>query len=197
MQSERPHRRLRVSDHDRDVLAEILRQAAGDGRLDMDELDSRLGDALSAQTYADLDSLVADLPVAPLPSEGTPTLSRPPNAGTSALRIRATLDDQSRSGRWRVPDEIVAEPIYANIKLNFLHATAGAEHIYLTIKPGAGNVLLIVPDNWAVDSTALTSTWGSAKNRRESAQPAGPVIHVSGNIGSASFVARGPRFFEK
>jgi hypothetical protein len=34
--------RMRISDADRDKVAEILREAAGDGRIDLTELDQRL-----------------------------------------------------------------------------------------------------------------------------------------------------------
>lgn len=53
---------LRASDADREQVAERLRQAATEGRLGADELDERLGAALSARTYGELDLLVADLP---------------------------------------------------------------------------------------------------------------------------------------
>jgi hypothetical protein len=53
---------LRASDEDRERIAERLRAATAEGRLLTDELDERLGIALSARTYGELDSLVADLP---------------------------------------------------------------------------------------------------------------------------------------
>jgi hypothetical protein len=53
---------LRASDADREQVAERLRQATAEGRLHPDELDHRLGAALSAKTYGELDGLVADLP---------------------------------------------------------------------------------------------------------------------------------------
>jgi hypothetical protein len=53
---------LRASDADREQIAEQLRRAATEGRLSPDELDERLGSALAAQTYGELDRLVADLP---------------------------------------------------------------------------------------------------------------------------------------
>jgi len=54
--------RLRASDADREHIAERLRQATAEGRLRTDELEHRLGAALSASTYGELDALVADLP---------------------------------------------------------------------------------------------------------------------------------------
>ncbi|CAM5266149.1 hypothetical protein SSPIM334S_05275 [Streptomyces spiroverticillatus] len=52
-----PGRRpLRASDADREEVVEQLREAAAEGRLDMEELDERLGLALSAKTVDQLPS---------------------------------------------------------------------------------------------------------------------------------------------
>src|SRR5438874_9358737 len=56
---------LRASNADRERVAEILRTAATEGRLDLDELDERLAAVYRAKTYADLVPLTRDLPVAP------------------------------------------------------------------------------------------------------------------------------------
>jgi hypothetical protein len=53
---------LRASDADRDRVIERLRQATAEGRLLTEELEKRLEAALSARTYGQLDSLLADLP---------------------------------------------------------------------------------------------------------------------------------------
>lgn len=63
---------LRASDAEREQVAERLRQAAMEGRLLPEELEERIGAALSARTYGELDVLVADLPV-PLPPRRRPT----------------------------------------------------------------------------------------------------------------------------
>jgi hypothetical protein len=57
---------LRASDADREAVAERLRHAAVEGRLDPDELEERLHAALRARTYGDLRRLLSDLPVKPL-----------------------------------------------------------------------------------------------------------------------------------
>ena len=56
---------LRASHTDRDQVVELLRVAAGDGRISAEELDDRLERALTARTYAELAALTADLPVTP------------------------------------------------------------------------------------------------------------------------------------
>ena len=55
-------RSLRVSDSEREEVATQLRDHAAEGRLTPDELDERMGKALSARTGADLDVLLVDLP---------------------------------------------------------------------------------------------------------------------------------------
>src|SRR5215218_1736601 len=61
-----PHSSLRASDADRDAVAERLRHAAVEGRLEPDELEERLHAALRARTYGDLRRLLSDLPAKPL-----------------------------------------------------------------------------------------------------------------------------------
>jgi Domain of unknown function (DUF1707) len=58
----RSHHSLRASDADRDAVVDRLRDAAGEGRLEPDELEQRVDGALRARTYGDLAELIADLP---------------------------------------------------------------------------------------------------------------------------------------
>jgi hypothetical protein len=53
---------LRASDADREQVAERLRIALDEGRLNLHEYDDRLRDAFAAKTYAELNALLADLP---------------------------------------------------------------------------------------------------------------------------------------
>ncbi len=52
----------RAADADREAVAEDLREAFGEGRLDHDEYERRLDDVWGARTYGELDLLTADLP---------------------------------------------------------------------------------------------------------------------------------------
>jgi Domain of unknown function (DUF1707) len=63
----------RTSYADRDAVIERLRVAAGDGRLDPDELDARIEAATAAKTFGQLARLTTDLPApAPLPRGRAP-----------------------------------------------------------------------------------------------------------------------------
>lgn len=70
---------LRAADVDREFVAERLRKALDEGRLDLSEYDDRLREAYAARTYGDLKALLADLPetVPPARSQVVP-------AGTTA-----------------------------------------------------------------------------------------------------------------
>jgi hypothetical protein len=53
---------IRASDAERERVATLLRDHAGDGRLDADELGERLERAYAARTRGELDTLTSDLP---------------------------------------------------------------------------------------------------------------------------------------
>ena len=83
---------MRAADADRERTAEALRRAAGEGRLEPDELEERLDAAFAARTYAELEPLVADLPAPrPQPRRLRPPPRRKPELGaflaTSVLLV--------------------------------------------------------------------------------------------------------------
>src|SRR5579862_3462400 len=94
---------LRASHADRDQVVELLRVAAGDGRLSAEELDDRLERALTARTYAELAVLTADLPATP------GSVVAPPGPGAVSatpkdlVRIDVRGSSVQRDGRWVVP----------------------------------------------------------------------------------------------
>src|SRR5437764_1208017 len=70
------HSLMRVSDSDREQAADVLREAAGQGRISLDELEERLESAYAAKTYADLAAVTHDLPASgrmPAPPAQGPT----------------------------------------------------------------------------------------------------------------------------
>jgi Domain of unknown function (DUF1707) len=73
------HGRLRVSDTDRDQMIDVLKAGFVRGRLTKDEFDARIGQALTARTYADLAAVVPfGLIGAQSPQRAAGTQARPP-----------------------------------------------------------------------------------------------------------------------
>jgi|Tabmets5t2r1_1033131.scaffolds.fasta_scaffold84019_2 Domain of unknown function (DUF1707) len=83
------HESLRASDADREAVIEQLRKAAAEGRLEPEELEERVEDALRARTYGELAPLVADLP-GPSVARGRPRSPARPVA-TLALTTAAAI----------------------------------------------------------------------------------------------------------
>ena len=65
---------VRASDAEREGAVAALRAAAGEGRLDVEELDERTMRAYAATTRGELAALLDDLPAAPLPSRRGPRM---------------------------------------------------------------------------------------------------------------------------
>jgi hypothetical protein len=63
---------MRAADSDRQAVADKLKQALDEGRLDLAEYDERLQQAYAAKTYGDLEDLLDDIPgTAPAPTRAT------------------------------------------------------------------------------------------------------------------------------
>jgi Domain of unknown function (DUF1707) len=120
--------RLRISDAERHQVAEILRQAAGEGRIDLTELDERLEATYAAKTYADLVPLTADLPVrGPVRGPAARPAPRPRPAGPVGPLVRhdstiAVLGGASRKGAWELGATHTAFAMMAGIDLDLRQA---------------------------------------------------------------------------
>jgi DUF1707 SHOCT-like domain len=197
-----PAGNIRIGDRERDAVAAVLQEAAGDGRLSMAELDDRLEAALQAKTYADLDPLVADLSVE-LPSHSLSSGRRraqgPPSAGYSRedpLRLDAGMGSEKRQGVWTVPPFIVIKQGMGSVKLNCVEAIPAAQLIEIQVIGGAGSIVLVLPDGWAVDADRLHKGSKSVKVPREPA-PGKPLLVIYGSVGLGSFKVRPPNRLDK
>lgn len=93
---------MRVSDAERDVVLDRLREALVEGRLDQTELSERSDAALKARTVGDLRPLTADLPPGPARPLAVP---RRPAAGPGggqdvAVRARTGLATLAGAFSW-------------------------------------------------------------------------------------------------
>ncbi|MER7418131.1 DUF1707 domain-containing protein [Micromonospora peucetia] len=88
---------MRAADADRQAVAERLRVAVDEGRLDLHEYDERLQRVYASRTYGELDALVTDLPgpAAPAVSE----LAKPAGVVPSPSE-RAQPANSSATARW-------------------------------------------------------------------------------------------------
>jgi hypothetical protein len=73
--------RMRAADTDRERVAEQLRSAHAEGRLDLAEYDERVQQAWGARTYGELESLTSDLPERRPPRQIQPDVQGPHGQG--------------------------------------------------------------------------------------------------------------------
>jgi len=174
---------LRVSDADRHKVAEILREAAGEGRLDLDELDERLESAYAAKTYADLVPITADLPL-----RGRENLPGPvaPNPVLPAARHDTTLafmGGSSRKGLWEVGATHTAFAMWAGISLDLREARLTSRETVIYANAIWAGIDIIVNEHThvIVDGIGIMGGFEQARDKVAPAVgPESPVVRVKG-----------------
>jgi hypothetical protein len=150
-------RQLRVSDADREQTAEVLRKAAGDGRITFDELDERLASAYAAKTYGDLATVTHDLPApGPVPpADIAPSPGQFPAArlgGTPGPAVSvAVMSEAHRTGPWVVPPTYSAVAIMGSIRLDLREARFSQPEVTIQTFTLMGGVDIIVDEDVEVD----------------------------------------------
>ena len=184
--TERDPALLRVSHADRDRMVEILRDAAADGRLELDELEERVERALTARTFADLEPLAQDLPVA---APAPPAVRAPVPAASGdaeVVRWQSSGTRLVREGAWMVPRIVELETRGGSARLDYTVARLPeGGHSTLRIVTHGGRVRLTVPPGVAVDLSGIATYGGRVRDHASRhAVPGVPVTHVITVTGS-------------
>jgi uncharacterized membrane protein len=150
--SEQDPSQMRISDAERHQVAELLREAAGDGRIDLEELDERLEATYAAKTYADLVPITIDLPTQgglvrrpaaePVPSRPSSPLVVP---GAESARHIAIMGGLERRGDWVVPQRMTVVAIMGGANLDMRDAKFAAREVVVTVNAIMGGAEIIVP----------------------------------------------------
>jgi hypothetical protein len=178
---------LRASHEDRDKVVELLRVSAGDGRLTAEELDERLERAMTARTYGELATLVADLPAAGSAAPGAPA----PRV-KEVVRFDCGSGHTIKNGRWVVPQRMEARVASGHLKLDFTEAVITQPLLQLDAEVRSGHIILITKPGIVVETDDVTVRSGHVKVRA----PWGPDvpevlrIEVAGKVGSGHLIAR-------
>lgn len=168
-------------------MAERLRVAAGDGRIDLDELDERLALAYAARRYADLDALVADLPGA--------GVARPPASDVVApgatSRVRAAFTTRVQRGGWVVPERLEARVRAGKLVLDLVDAVVEHGTVTVDVRAFSGTVVVVVPVGWSVSTEGASVLLGSLRVRTSPAAPEPPRrVVVTGRVVMGDLVVR-------
>jgi hypothetical protein len=178
--------RLRISDADRHRVAELLREAAGEGRLDIDELDERLEATYQAKTYADLVPLTADLPAGlhhpPLPTSG-PQAAAPATPAVRYDTSLAIMGATSRKGLWEVGPRHTAVALMGGIDLDLRQARfTSRETVISAFAIWSGiDIYVNAGTHVIVDGVGVMGSFDQARDKvAPTVGPDSPVVRVTG-----------------
>lgn len=185
-----PRGDLRAAHDDRDRVVEVLSVAAGDGRITPEELDERVGAALTARTYGELAALISDLPVAPQSPAGAPGATP-----KDVVRIACHGGTARRDGRWMVPQRMELRVTSGSVTLDFTEAVTWWPSLHIDAEVRGGSLRLVTKPGILVNTDDLEIRGSSVKVPA----PWGPDvpvrfrIDVAGKANGSSITARPPR----
>ncbi|GAA3769951.1 DUF1707 domain-containing protein [Streptomyces phyllanthi] len=188
----RPSDSLRASDADRERVAEQLRDAVAEGRLDMEEFEERLDATYKARTYGELAPITRDLPgagtVAPPPVS---MVKEPTESGGWAGRITGTegsstwgvavMSGFERKGHWTVPKQFNCFAFWGGGTIDLRDAYFADREVTLNCVAIMGGIEIIVPPGVEVVVRGL-GVMGAFDQREDgvAGDPGAPRVIVTG-----------------
>ncbi|MBT2389643.1 DUF1707 and DUF2154 domain-containing protein [Streptomyces sp. ISL-1] len=184
MTSELPE--MRASDAERERVAERLRDAVAEGRLDMEEFGQRLDDAYEARTHGELEPLVSDLPAA-----GTVSASPAVAAGSGgwAQRVGGPATSKwafafwggfGRKGTWTVARRFTSFTMMGGGELDLREARFEDRVTVIRCIAIMGGVNIVVPPDLNVEVNGIGFMGGFAEQGEGNSDPAAPRVIVTG-----------------
>ncbi|MET1074230.1 MAG: DUF1707 domain-containing protein [Umezawaea sp.] len=174
---------MRVSDADRERVAQVLHKAHGEGRIDLHELDERLGATYSSKTYGDLVPITADLGVpSTLPAVQSQAAAVDRIGGVPGSSVSfAFWSGCDRKGHWVVPATHSAIAIMGGVTLDLTQARFAEAVTTINVFAFWGGVDIIVPEDVTVEVGGI-GFMGAFDNRTDATPtiPGGPVVRING-----------------
>lgn len=176
---------LRCSDHDRELVADVLGRAYSEGRITFEEHDERLSRAYAARTFDELNALTSDL---------VPPTTAPPTAGhhvperrftaTPAvgpvLRDSTTVMSTLRPGTpLHVPEETSLVVILGEARIDLVNATFASSTVRINLNVFMGEVRIRVPEGIRVVSS-INKVLGEYTPRDLPTGPASVTVELGG-----------------
>ncbi|MFI1397748.1 DUF1707 domain-containing protein [Streptomyces sp. NPDC020681] len=177
---------MRASDAERERVAERLREAVAEGRLDMEEFGERLDATYKARTYGELEPLVSDLP-----ATGTHAPS-PVAAGRSggwAQRIGGPATSKgafafwggfSRKGTWTVARTFTSFTMMGGGELDLREARFEDRETVIRCFAIMGGVQITVPPDLNVEVSGIGFMGGFGESGEGDPDPSAPRVKITG-----------------
>ncbi|MCH0540470.1 DUF1707 and DUF2154 domain-containing protein [Streptomyces sp. MUM 203J] len=178
---------MRASDTDREQVAERLREAVAEGRLEMPEFEERLDAAYKARTYGELEPLTRDLPQAGAAPGAAPAAA--PDAGAWTARIGrpatsrgagAMFGGFSRRGKWSIGRAFTAFALMGGGDIDLRDADFEDREIVIRCFTVMGGIDVIVPPELDVEVTGFALMGGFDDRGAGEGSPGSPKVRVTG-----------------
>ncbi|MGW4029896.1 DUF1707 SHOCT-like domain-containing protein [Streptomyces sp. NPDC004838] len=190
----RPSDAIRASDADRDRIADILRDALAEGRLDAEEHSERIDAVYRAKTLGELQPIVQDLPAASAKSAEPDSYAYGPEAQAGpAENVVAVFSSSVRKGRWSIGRRTNAFALFGSVEIDLTEALFQQRVTVINATSVFGNVEVRVPENITLRGSG-NGFFGNFEIRAlEAGNPEAPVVVINGSSFFGNVEARPKR----
>jgi uncharacterized protein DUF1707 len=166
---------LRASDAEREKAAALLREAAAERRIDLEELAERLALVSGARIQPELETVLEDLPA----RDAGLAAARPQTAARWSV---AVIGNEVRSGRWRPGESSRALALVGDCTLDLRQAEVEGMALQITAIALVGDVRVIVPPGVAVELDGIAVIGSKKYELGEAPEPpsGAPRVRVNG-----------------
>jgi hypothetical protein len=172
---------LRPSAALRDRAIERLSAAFAEGSLETEEFERRITVAHRSASSAEIEAVLADLPLASSQPE-LQTALVPAAQAPAGARTLSVFGSTRRSGRWAVPRRLTVKAVFGNVELDFRNAVLPAGPVELDVSAVFGNIEITVPPHLAVESngSAILGNFDHVDRAPAQLAPDAPILRISG-----------------
>jgi hypothetical protein len=165
----------RAADTDRIQVAQLLTDAAAQGRLQMSDYEDRLTRAYAARTYAELDSLRSDLIGSSVGAPGG-------GAGKPApsMLLLAIMSAFERRGRWNVPKKLTTFALWGGGVIDLRYADFTSTEVDIHACSIMGGQTILLPPEVNVEIHGHGVMGGFDHHVTGEGTPGAPTVRIRG-----------------
>jgi hypothetical protein len=170
--SESPTRDV-ADDDDRIQIAQLLSEAAANGRLTLKEYEARLAKVYAATDYEELERLTDDLPEATEYRRGT-------NRPAPSTMLMAILSGFERRGRWNVPDRMTTFTLFGGGVVDLRYADFTSPDVEIHAYSILGGQTILLPPEVNVEVHGVGVMGGFDQKVGGDGTPGAPKVTIRG-----------------
>lgn len=165
---------MHAADSDRIQVAQLLSDAAAQGRLEMSDYEDRLKRAYAAQTFDELDRLRSDLP-----GIATTTPTTGPGRPAPSTLLLAIMSGFERRGRWNVPKRLTSLTLFGGGVIDLRYADFTSADVEIHSYSVCGGQTILLPPELNVDVKGV-AVMGAFDDLGDAGSPGAPRITIRG-----------------